>query len=67
MIQLPILGKKATLAAIAEHCLADLNDAISINDSEAIVLLDAEVVRSILDRAGPKDQRIDDVILRQVL
>jgi hypothetical protein len=67
MLQLALLVRKSTLSAIAEHSIADLSGAVDINDRESIVLLDAEVVRRILDLARPDDERIDEVILRMVL
>ena len=68
MIELAIVIKKTTLNALTEHSIApQLGGAIDISPTEAIVLLDAEVVRRLLDSARPEDTRIDDVIRRRVL
>jgi hypothetical protein len=37
---------------------------IDVNEREALVLLDADVVAGLLDRAKPGDKRLDDVVLR---
>ena len=67
MLELAVLVKKSSLAALSEHSVHRLDSAVSLNESEALILLDAEVVRRLLDLARPEDARIDDVIMRMVL
>jgi hypothetical protein len=66
MVQIPVVIKNTTLNALAEHTTEALQ-AIPVNGSESIVLLDEEVVRVLLAQTRPTDTRIDDVILRSSL
>lgn len=67
MLQIVLLVKQSTLAALAEHSTEEAASAVLINDREALVLLPADTVRALLDRARPEDTRIDDVIMRLAL
>ncbi len=67
MLQFPVVIQRTTMRAISEHSTGMLGGAVFLNESEAVVLLDREVIEEILRRARPDDQRIDDVIRRLVL
>jgi hypothetical protein len=67
MIHIPVVVKKSTLLVLSEHAAEMTSTAVSINRTEAIVVLDAEVVMTILQQAQPGDERIDDVIMRRAL
>ena len=68
MLQLAVVVKKSTLAALSEHSITPaLGGALPLNDNEALVLLSADVVRALLDQAQPGDTRIDEVIMRLAL
>lgn len=67
MIQLAVVIKSSTLMILREHSTHPLNDPLPLNEQESLVLLDAEVVQTLLSSAQPGDSRIDDVILRRAL
>jgi hypothetical protein len=64
MLQLVVLLNKNTLAALREHTSSPVTSCIDVNEREALVLLDADVVAGLLERARPGDKRLDDVVLR---
>jgi hypothetical protein len=64
VLQLVVLLKKNTLAALREHTAAKLECTVELNDREALVLLDADVIAGLLEHAKPGDERLDDVIVR---
>ena len=66
-MEIALLVKQTTLRVLSEHSTEEAASAVLINDTEAIVLLSAETVRRLLDRALPQDKRIDDVITRLAL
>jgi hypothetical protein len=68
VLQLALVVRRSTLVALSEHSsAAALGGSIPLGESEAIVLLDAEVVRRLLEAARPEDTRLDDVIMRMAL
>jgi hypothetical protein len=67
MLMLAVVIKQSTLRALEEHSVKTVGGAININDNEAIVLLQADTVRRLLDLARPGDTRIDDAIMRLAL
>jgi hypothetical protein len=67
MVQIPVIVKNTTLNALAEHTTGQSLAAIPVNESESIVVLDEDVLRTLLAQARPTDKRLDDVILRHAL
>jgi hypothetical protein len=67
VLKLAVLVKKSTLAALGEHSVHQLSDAMPLSETEALVLLDADTVRRLLALARPEDTRIDDAIMRLAL
>jgi hypothetical protein len=67
MLTLALVVRKSTLRALEEHSVKTVGGAININETEAIVLLQADTVRRLLDLARPGDTRIDDAIMRLAL
>ncbi len=62
-----VLLKKSTLHALSEHAVTEMGPAVEINQTEALVMLSAEVVTRLIALARPEDERIDDVITRLAL
>lgn len=68
MLQITVAIKRSTLLAIREHSVSDcFVGEMPLSESESLVLLDQNVLDEIIRRAEPKDERIDDVIMRLVL
>lgn len=67
MLELAILVKKSTLAALEEHSSKVVGGSISFNEYEALVLLKADTLSKLLSIARPEDTRIDEVIMRLAL
>ena len=67
MLRLVLLVRKSTLQILSEHWALDMELIVEINQSEALVLLTAEVVAHLITLAKPEDERIDDVISRLAL
>ncbi len=67
MLELAILVRNSTLAALREHSTDMLDDPLPLNERESLVLLSADVVQRLLGSAEPRDTRIDDVIMRLAL
>ncbi len=62
-----VLLKKSTLHALSEHAVTEMGPVVEINQTEALVMLSAEVVTRLIALARPEDERIDDVITRLAL
>ncbi len=62
-----VLLKKSTLHALSEHAVTEMGPVVEINETEALVMLSAEVVTRLIALARPEDERIDDVITRLAL
>ncbi len=62
-----VLLKKSTLHALSEHAVTEMGPVVEINETEALVMLSAEVVAHLITLAKPEDERIDDVITRLAL
>lgn len=63
-----VLVKKSSLRALSEHSVDDIqSDAVEINETEALILMSAEVITRLIALARPEDQRIDDVLMRLAL
>jgi len=62
-----VLLKKSTLHALSEHAVTEMGPVVEINQTEALVMLSAEVVAHLITLAKPEDERIDDVITRLAL
>jgi hypothetical protein len=67
MIQFAVLVKKPTLLILAEHGSGKMGGVIDLNETEALVMLSAEVITTLIQLANPEDERIDDVIVRLAL
>lgn len=67
MMRLVVLVRKSTLHALSEHAVTEMGPVVEINDTEALVMLSAEVVSQLITLAKPEDERIDDVIARLAL
>lgn len=67
MVELAILVRNSTLAALREHSTHPMADPLPLNERESLVLLSADVVQRLLSIAWPEDARIDDVIMRLAL
>ena len=68
MLEFVVLIKRSTLQAVNEHSTAErFGGVLPLNEHEALVHLDQEVVQAIIRNAKPEDRRIDDVILRRAL
>lgn len=67
MLRIIVLVKKSTLHILAEHSAQDKGPIVELNDTEALVMLSAEVVNHLITRAQPEDERLDDVIHRLAL
>ena len=67
MINVAVLLRKSTLAALTEHSVHTVGGAIPINENESLVLLTADTLMALLERARPEDTRLDDVIVRIAL
>lgn len=62
-----VLLKKSTLHALSEHAVTEMGPVVEINQTEALVMLSAEVITRLIALARPEDERIDDVIARLAL
>ncbi|MCC6910225.1 MAG: hypothetical protein IT430_20015 [Phycisphaerales bacterium] len=67
MLRMVVLVKKSTLHILAEHSEQDMGPIVELNDTEALVMLTAEVVARLIALAKPEDERLDDVIHRLAL
>ncbi len=62
-----VLLKKSTLHALSEHAVTEMGPVVEINQTEALVMLSAEVIARLIALAKPQDERLDDVITRLAL
>lgn len=67
MLRIVVLVKKSTLHVLSEHSVAEMGPIVELNETEALVMLSAEVVNHLITSAQPEDERIDDVITRLAL
>jgi len=68
MLEFVVLVKQSTLRAVSEHSTAVRFGGVRpLNEHEALVHIDQEVVQAIIRNAKPEDRRIDEVIMRLVL
>lgn len=62
-----VLLKKSTLHALSEHAVTEMGPVVELSETEALVMLSAEVITRLITLAKPEDERIDDVITRLAL
>jgi hypothetical protein len=60
-----VILRSATLLALGEHSTSPtLGGAVRLSETESAVLLEHDTLARLLERAGPKDRTLDDLLLR---